>query len=116
MQLLKPDRTAYAWLYLGDAANPYTVLRLHPPGRGEQYHPSEVPRKATEASSTPTATPGYNADPRQAPATSAAGPTPGGSSSKPGKAIRKRATKALAFIRTLYAVEREIAEKELTRR
>jgi len=34
MQLLKPDRTAYAWLTLGDAANPLHGLRLHRrPGR-----------------------------------------------------------------------------------
>jgi transposase len=34
--LLRPNRTAYAWLYLGDASQPYTVFDLTP-GRGEEY-------------------------------------------------------------------------------
>jgi transposase len=34
--LLRPRRTAYAWVYVGDAANPYTVFDLTP-GRGKEY-------------------------------------------------------------------------------
>lgn len=109
MQLLKPDRTAYAWLTLGDAANPYTVFDFTA-GRGGEYPAkflagykgfvhadgytgyntihggarhlgcwTHVRRKFVEAQETSPA----------------------------------QATKALAFIRTLYAVEREIADKML---
>jgi hypothetical protein len=34
--LLKPRRTAYAWVYVGDAANPYTVFDLSP-GHGHEF-------------------------------------------------------------------------------
>jgi transposase len=34
--LLKPRRTAYAWVALGDATHPYTVFDLTP-GRGKEY-------------------------------------------------------------------------------
>ena len=34
--LLQPRRTAYAWLYLGDALNPYTLFDFTP-GRGEEH-------------------------------------------------------------------------------
>jgi transposase len=34
--LLRPRRTAFAWVYLGDAANPYTLFDLTP-GRGQIY-------------------------------------------------------------------------------
>jgi transposase len=34
--LLRPRRTAFAWAYLGDAANPYTLFDLTP-GRGQTY-------------------------------------------------------------------------------
>ena len=34
--LLRPNRTAYAWLYLGDASQPYTVFDLTA-GRGEEH-------------------------------------------------------------------------------
>jgi transposase len=33
---LQPRRTAYAWLYLGDAANPYTLFDFTT-GRGEEH-------------------------------------------------------------------------------
>ncbi len=41
--LLRPRRTAYAWVYFGDAANPYTPLRLH--RRPESELPADVPRR-----------------------------------------------------------------------
>jgi transposase len=34
--LLRPRRTAFAWVYLGDAANPYTLFDLTP-GRSQAY-------------------------------------------------------------------------------
>src|SRR4051795_9622777 len=34
--LLGPRRTAFAWVYLGDAANPYTLFDLTP-GRSQAY-------------------------------------------------------------------------------
>lgn len=36
VRLLRPIRTAYAWLYLGDAANPYTLFDFTA-GRGEEH-------------------------------------------------------------------------------
>jgi len=36
LALLNPKRTAYAWLYLGDAAHPDTLFDFTP-GRGEEY-------------------------------------------------------------------------------
>jgi transposase len=36
VRLLNPRRTAYAWVYLGDAANPYTVFDLSP-GHLQEY-------------------------------------------------------------------------------
>ena len=36
VKLLQPRRTAYAWLYLGDAAHPYTVFDFTA-GRGEEH-------------------------------------------------------------------------------
>ena len=36
VKLLQPRRTAYAWLYLGDAANPYTLFDFTA-GRGEEH-------------------------------------------------------------------------------
>jgi transposase len=34
VRLLHPRRTAYAWAYVGDLANPYTVFDLSP----DHYH------------------------------------------------------------------------------
>lgn len=36
VQLLQPKRTAYAWLYLGDASHPYTLFDFTP-GRDDDY-------------------------------------------------------------------------------
>jgi transposase len=36
IRLLKPRRTAYAWAYVGDQANPYTVFDLSP-GHGHEF-------------------------------------------------------------------------------
>mgnify|MGYP002135933024 CR=1 FL=1 len=35
--LLRPKRTAYAWVYLGDAANPFTLFDLTPGTSGAAY-------------------------------------------------------------------------------
>ena len=40
--LLRPRRTAFAWVYLGDAANPYTLFDFTP---AESDVPSSVPRR-----------------------------------------------------------------------
>jgi transposase len=111
VQVLNPDRTAYAWLYLGDAANPYTVFDFTS-GRGEE-HPAKFLQGYTGFVHA-DAYSGYNA-------------IHGSGARHLGcwAHVRRKfveaqpsdpakATKALAFIRTLYAVEREIAEKKLT--
>ena len=109
VQVLKPDRTAYAWLTLGDAANPYTVFDFTA-GRGEQYPAKFLAGYMGFVHAD--AYSGYNA-------------IHGGTRHLGCWAhVRRKfvdaqesstaqATKALAYIRTLYAVEREIAEKML---
>ena len=103
--LLRPRRTAYAWLYLGDAQNPYTLFDLTA-GRSQTFPQAFLDgyRGYVHAD----AYDGYNAVHHN---------------------IRHlgcwmharryfieaepsdpRAVEALAFIRTLYAVEREIKE------
>ena len=108
--LLLPRRTAYAWQYLGDADHPYTVYDFAT-GRG-----SEHPLKFLQGYPGYLQSDGYS-----------------GYNDIHGKekhigcwahARRKfveaqssdpaQASHALAYIRTLYAVEREIIEKKLT--
>jgi len=109
VQLLKPDRTAYAWLDLGDAANPYAVFDFTP-GRGED-HPAKF-LAGYRGFVHADAYAGYNA-------------VHGGTRHlgcwaharrkfvEARESDPERATKSLAIIRTLYAVEREIAEGKL---
>ncbi|WP_202920213.1 IS66 family transposase [Urbifossiella limnaea] len=101
--LLRPLRTAYAWVYLGDAANPYTLFDLTA-GRRQEFPQAFLAgyRGFVHAD----AYDGYNAvhnDVRHLGCWMHARryfvdaePTD------------PRAVEALAFIRTLYAVEREI--------
>jgi hypothetical protein len=102
--LLRPRRTAYAWVYLGDAANPYTLFDLTA-GRRQEFPRAFLAgyRGFIHAD----AYDGYNgvhADIRHLGCWMharryfvEAEPTD------------PRAVEALAFVRTLYAVEREIA-------
>jgi hypothetical protein len=109
--LLRPRRTAFAWVYLGDAANPYTLFDLTP-GRSQIYPQAFLAgyRGFVHAD----AYDGYNAV--------------HGNIRHLGCWMHCRryfieaeptdplAVEALAFIRTLYAVEREIKdERELLR-
>ena len=111
VQLLQPKRTAYAWLYLGDAANPYTVFDFTP-GRDD-----DGPAAFLQGYSGFVHADGY----------SGYNVVHGSGARHLGcwAHVRRKfveaqannpakATEALAFIRTLYAVEKEIAEKELT--
>ncbi|HUR49784.1 MAG TPA: IS66 family transposase [Acidimicrobiales bacterium] len=106
--LLNPRRTAYAWLYLGDAANPYTLFDFTP-GRDDDY-----PAAFLQGYSGFVHADGYT-----------------GYTAVHGSGARHlgcwapvrrkfveaqandpaKATEALADIRTLSAVEKEIVEK-----
>jgi transposase len=108
--LLRPRRTAYAWVYLGDAPNPYTVFDLTP-GRSQQY-PAAFLKDFT----------GY----LHADAYAGFNPVHGDGRRHLGcwmHARRKftdanetdpQAVEALAVVRTLYAVEREAKEQNRT--
>jgi transposase len=104
--LLRPRRTAYAWVYLGDAQNPYTLFELTA-GRSQTFPQSFLAgyRGFVHAD----AYDGYNAVHHSLRHlgcwmharryfTEAEPSDP-------------RAVEALAFIRTLYAVEREIKDE-----
>jgi transposase len=107
--LLRPSRTAYAWLYLGDASQPYTVFDLTD-GRGEE-HPAKF-LSGYHGFLQADGYAGYNAvhgherhlgcwaHVRRKFVES--------QTSDPAKA-----SEALAFIRTLYAVERQIQTEHL---
>ena len=101
--LLRPRRTAYAWVYLGDAANPYTLFDLTA-GRRQEF-----PQRFLDGYTGfvhADAYDGYNAVHGNVRNLGCwmharryfveAEPTD------------PRAVEALAFVRTLYAVEREI--------
>jgi transposase len=106
--LLRPRRTAFAWVYLGDAANPYTLFDLTP-GRSQTYPQSFLGgyRGFVHAD----AYDGYNAVHGNVRHLGCwmharryfveAEPTD------------SRAVEALAFIRTLYAVERELTDERV---
>ena len=111
LTLLRPRRTAYAWLYLGDAANPYTLFDFTP-GRGEEYPAAFL--KGYSGFVHADGYTGYN-------------PVHGSGARHLGcwAHVRRKfveaqdnnpakASEALAYIRTLYAVEKEIVEKGLT--
>ncbi len=109
--LLQPRRTAYAWLYLGDAVNPYTLFDVTP-GRGEEYPAAFLSGYSGFVHADGYA--GYN--------------TAHGSGARHlgcwahvrRKFVEARvnnpakATEALAYIRTLYAVEKVVADGKLT--
>ena len=111
VSLLRPKRTAYAWLALGDVLFPYTIFRLTA-GRGEEY-PAQLLAGYQSFVQADGYT-GYNAVHgcgvrhlgcwapvrRKFVESQASDPT--------------KASEALAFIRTLYAVERQIQEDQLT--
>jgi transposase len=108
--LLKPLRTAYAWVYVGDADNPYTVFDLSP-GRQQEFPEKFLAgyRGFLHADGYP----GYNA-------LYAAGARHVGCwmharrnffEAKESDALR--AHEALARIRVLYAIEAEAKEKNL---
>jgi transposase len=109
VSLLSPRRTAYAWVALGDAANPFVVFDLTP-GRGRE-HPERFLAGYT----------GFvHAD-----AYAGYAPVHGGDrhvgcwmhARRGFYDVRDqdpRATDALAFIRGLYAVERDAADRGLS--
>lgn len=106
--LLQPRRTAYAWAYLGDAASPFTVFDLTP-GRSQEF-----PRRFLGGFA------GYvHAD-----AYAGYHPVHGGTRHvgcwmharrgfHDARDKDPRAAEALAFIRTLYDVERRTRELDL---
>ena len=110
VKLLQPRRTAYAWLYLGDAANPYTLFDFTT-GRGEEHPAAFLSGYSGFVHADGYA--GYN-------------PIHGSGSRHLGcwahvrrKFVEARtnnaakASEALAYIRTLYAVEKEILDEDL---
>jgi transposase len=104
--LLRPRRTAYAWVYLGDAANPYTLFDLTP-GRGQGFPQAFLAgyRGFVHAD----AYDGYNAvhsDARHLGCWMHAR-----RHFIEAEPSDPRAVEALAFIRTLYAVEKELKDE-----
>ena len=110
VKLLQPRRTAYAWLYLGDAANPYTLFDFTA-GRGEEHPAAFLSGYSGFVHADGYA--GYNA-------------VHGSGARHLGcwahvrrKFVEARtnnaakASAALAYIRTLYAVEKEISDEKL---
>ena len=111
VKLLQPNRTAYAWLYLGDAAHPYTLFDFTP-GRGDDYPAAFLQGYSGYVHADGYS--GYNA-------------VHGSGARHLGcwAHVRRKfveaqandpakASEALAYIRTLYAVEKEIVEGKLT--
>ena len=107
--LLAPRRTAYAWVAVGDAANPYTVFDLTP-GRGAEHPERFLAGYAGFVHADAYA--GYNG-------------LHGGDrhvgcwmhARRGFHQVREqdpRAVDALAVVRTLYAVERQAKERGLT--
>jgi transposase/uncharacterized coiled-coil protein SlyX len=106
--LLRPRRTAYAWAYLGDATNPFTVFDLTA-GRSQDFPARFLGGFAGFVHSDAYA--GYH-------------PVHGGTRHvgcwmharrgfHDARAADPRAAEALAFVRALYDVERRIAEAGL---
>jgi transposase len=109
--LLAPRRTAHAWVYVGDAANPYTVFDL------SVGHSRDVPAAFLKGYNGFVHTDGY----------AGYNPVYAGGATHVGcwMHVRRyffdarltdpgRSHEALARIRALYAVEREAKERELT--
>lgn len=110
VKLLQPKRTAYAWVYLGDAANPYTLFDFTV-GRSDEY-----PAAFLQGYSGFVHADGYTGY----------NPIHGSGARHLGcwAHVRRKfveaqannpakASEALAFIRTLYAVEKEIVDEKL---
>jgi len=110
VKLLQPRRTGYAWLYLGDAANPYTLFDFTT-GRGEEYPTAFLSGYSGFVHADGYT--GYN-------------PVHGSGARHLGcwAHVRRKfvdartnnaakASEALAYIRTLYAVEKEILDEKL---
>lgn len=107
--LLRPKRSAYAWVYLGDPANPYTVFDLTA-GRGREHPEAFLAGYAGYVHADAYA--GYNG-------------VHGGvrhvgcwmharrAFVEAQVADPAKADQALSFIRTLYAVERDIVDAGL---
>lgn len=108
--LLRPRRTAYAWVYLGDAANPYTLFDLTA-GRRQEFAQRFLDGYTGFVHAD--AYDGYNAVHNTVRHLGcwmhARRYFVDAEPSDP------RAVEALAFIRTLYAVEREIKDERLKR-
>jgi transposase len=111
VKLLQPRRTAYAWLYLGDAVNPYTLFDFTP-GRGEEYPAAFLKGYSGFVHADGYA--GYNS-------------VHGFGARHLGcwAHVRRKfveaqennpakACEALAYIRTLYVVEKELIDRKLT--
>ena len=109
VSLLSPRRTAYAWVALGDATNPFVVFDLTP-GRGQE-HPTRF-LQGYEGFVHADAYAGYN-------------PVHGGTRHvgcwmhvrRNFYDLREqdpRAVEALSFIRSLYTTERDAAERTLS--
>jgi transposase len=109
LTLLRPHRTAYAWIYLGDAANPFTLFDLTA-GRKQEYPAAFL--AGYQGFIHADAYAGYNAAHntvrhlgcwmharRYFVEAEASDP---------------RAVEALAFIRTLYAIERDLKKQHDT--
>ncbi len=111
VKLLQPRRSAYAWLYLGDALNPY-VLFDFTTGRGEEHPTAFLSGYSGFVHADGYA--GYNS-------------VHGSGARHLGcwAHVRRKfveaqennpakASEALAYVRTLYAVEKEILDEKLT--
>jgi transposase len=109
--LLNPRRTAYAWVYVGDRVNPYTVFDLSV-GRGQEFPEKFLAGYRGFVHADAYA--GYN--PLYASGATHVGcwmhARRGFFEAKEGDPVR--AHEALARIRTLYAVEAEARAKKLT--
>jgi transposase len=108
--VLRPRRAAYAWVYLGDAANPYTVFDLTP-GRRQEYPEAFLAGYGGFVHADAYA--GYNR-------VHAGARHVGCWMHARRKFVEARdsdpvkAAEALAFVRTLYAVERDVETAGLT--
>jgi transposase len=111
VKLLQPRRTAYAWLYLGDAAHPYTVFDVTA-GRGEE-HPTAF-LKGYSGFVQAYGYAGYNCIHGSGARHLGCWAHVRRKFVEAQKNNPAKASEALAYIRTLYAVEKEIVEKKLT--
>jgi len=109
--LLRPKRTAYAWVYLGDAANPVTLFDLTP-GRKQEF-PTQFLKGYTGFVHA-DAYVGYH--PVHAHTRHLGCWMHARRKFVDAQGSEPRAVEALAFIRTLYAVERDLKTQRDTLR